>query len=184
MTQLGVGADPVRVAIVTNAEQLTHAYAVRSICFMEETGLPADQAFDGNDFQATHIVVYAGREPIGATRLRWFSDFAKIERTAFRRAYRDPRILRSCAEFVFSHVAHKGYSKLVTHAAERHARVWVRLLGFERVDSKPAVSGGNLEPHVELIRHLSVPENAVTISSPPSILFRIEGAWDAPSLFG
>jgi hypothetical protein len=76
------GAD-IRTVVVTNAEQLSHAYAVRSICFMEETGLTAYQAFDGNDFQATHIVVYAGEEPIGAARLRWFNGFAKIERTAF-----------------------------------------------------------------------------------------------------
>ena len=57
-----------RVVVVTNNEQLLHAYAVRSICFMEETGLSARRAFDGNDFQATHIVVYAEDEPIGAAR--------------------------------------------------------------------------------------------------------------------
>ena len=51
-----------QVVVVTNSEQLLHAYAVRSICFMEETGLAARRAFDGNDFQATHIVVYANNE--------------------------------------------------------------------------------------------------------------------------
>ena len=150
-----IDTDDVKVVIVTTGEQLRDAYAVRSICFMEENGLSADQAFDGNDFQATHIAVYFRKEPIGATRLRWFSDFAKIERTAIRPAYRDPRVLRRCAEFVFSHVARKGYSTLVTHAAERHARVWIRLLGFERVENKLPVSGAALEPHVELIRNRS-----------------------------
>lgn len=70
--------NSVRMVVVTNGEQLLHAFAVRSICFMEETGLSAQQALDGNDYQATHIVAYSGDEPIGATRIRWFRDFAKI----------------------------------------------------------------------------------------------------------
>jgi hypothetical protein len=70
--------NAIRLVVVTNSEQLLHAYAVRSICFMEETGLAAKRAFDGNDFQATHIVAYADEEPIGATRIRWFNGFAKI----------------------------------------------------------------------------------------------------------
>ena len=52
------------------------------------------QTIDGNDYQATHFVIYAKREPIGATRLRWFRDLAKIERTGFRPAYRNIRILK------------------------------------------------------------------------------------------
>ena len=183
MSRSCTALDHISVVVVANGEQLRDAYAIRSICFMEENGLAAGQAFDGNDFQATHIAVYLRDEPIGATRLRWFSDFAKIERTAIRPAYRNARVLRTCAEFVFSHVARKGYSRLLTHASERHARLWIRLLGFERVD-KPPVTGAALEPHVELIRHLTVPNDAVTLTSPASILFRVEGAWDAPSTFG
>ncbi len=30
------------------------------------------------------MIVYAGDEPVGTLRIRWFKDFAKIERTAFR----------------------------------------------------------------------------------------------------
>jgi hypothetical protein len=86
--------NTIRLVVVTNSEQLLHAYAVRSICFMEETGLAARRAFDGNDFQATHIVAYADDEPVGATRIRWFNGFAKIERTAFRKAYRSVRTLK------------------------------------------------------------------------------------------
>jgi hypothetical protein len=177
------GAE-IRTVVVTNAEQLAHAYAVRSICFMEETGLTAYQAFDGNDFQATHFVIYAGDEPIGATRLRWFNDFAKIERTAFRKAYRNARTLRASADVVFAHVARKGYSKLITHASERYARVWVKVLGFEEVPGKPLVYADGQEPHKELVRRLNVPNDAITSESPSNVLFRIEGSWNSPSTFG
>jgi hypothetical protein len=69
----------IRVEVVTTAEQLLHAHAIRAICFMEEHGVAARQTYDGNDYQATHIIVYAGEEPIGTARIRWFKDFAKME---------------------------------------------------------------------------------------------------------
>jgi hypothetical protein len=179
-----LAASGIRTVVVTNAEQLSHAYAVRSICFMEETGLTAYQAFDGNDFQATHIVVYAGDEPIGAARLRWFNGFAKIERTAFRKAYRSARTLRICADFVFAHVARKGYSRLITHASEKYARVWVKVLGFEEVAEKALVHAEGQEPHKELVKRLNVPNDAITSETPSHVLFRIEGSWHSPSTFG
>ncbi len=60
--------NQIRTEVVTTYQQLLHAYAIRSICFMEEHGVKAQQTFDGNDYQATHMIVYAGEEPIGALR--------------------------------------------------------------------------------------------------------------------
>jgi hypothetical protein len=172
-----------RVVIVTNSEQLLHAYAVRSICFMEETGLAARRAFDGNDFQATHIVVYAGDEPIGAARIRWFNGFAKIERTAFRKAYRNPRTLKQAAEFIFDHAARKGYSKVITLARPQYAAVWIRLLGFRQVVHRPPTVSGDGEQFLELIKDLSAVVDAISIDTDPSVLFRVEGSWHVPSAF-
>jgi hypothetical protein len=172
-----------RLVVVTNSEQLLHAYAVRSICFMEETGLAARRAFDGNDFQATHIVAYADDEPIGATRIRWFNGFAKIERTAFRQAYRSVRILKQTADFIFGHVSQKGYSKLVTLAKPKYATVWVRVLGFRHVMDRPPVFAGDGERFVELVKDLSIPADAISIDTDPNVLFRVEGAWHVPSAF-
>ena len=62
--------NQIRCEVVTTYEQLLHAYAIRSICFIEEHGYSARQEFDGNDYQATHIIVYAGDEPIGTQRIR------------------------------------------------------------------------------------------------------------------
>lgn len=173
----------IRMVVVTNSEQLMHAFAVRSICFMEETGLSAQQALDGNDYLATHIVAYLGTEPIGATRLRWFRDFAKIERTAFRKAYRSARILKQCSDFIFDHATRKGYTTLVTHAEAKYARVWQRVLGFEIVEGRPLVVTEGHEPYMELVKHLAPSADAITISADPRLLFRVEGAWHVPSAF-
>lgn len=175
--------NAVRVEIVTNNEQLLHAYAVRSICFMEETGLPARRAFDGNDFQATHIVIYYGDEPIGSSRIRWFNGFAKVERTGFRKDYRNVRVLKQTADFIFAHVARKGYSKLITLAQPKYAAVWVRVLGFRQIAHRSPTLSGNGEPFLELVKDLSAPVDAICIDTEPNVLLRVEGSWHVPSAF-
>jgi hypothetical protein len=176
------GHNSIRCEVVTTYEQLLHAQAVRSICFLEEHGMRASLIFDGNDWQATHIIVYADGEPVGTVRIRWFKDFVQFERTAFREAWRNPRVIKACAEFAFNHVARKGYDRVITHASPVYARLWRILLGFQPVEGKePFRLQGHDEPYIELVKNISAPENAITRETEASVLFRIEGAWDAPS---
>ncbi len=69
--------NQIRTEVVTTYQQLLHAYAIRSICFMEEHGVPARHEFDGNDYQATHMIVYAGDEPVGTLRIQQVSSLAQ-----------------------------------------------------------------------------------------------------------
>ena len=182
----GVSRDhnQIRIEVVTTYEQLLHAYAIRSICFMEEHGVKAQQTFDGNDYQATHMIVYAGDEPIGTVRIRWFKDFAKIERMAFREAYRDIHILKAFACFLFDHIARKGYGKIIAHAQPKYARMWRIILGFKNAEGKkPVYFEGHDEPYIELVKYLTPPPNAISDSTDATVLFRTEGHWDAPSEF-
>ena len=182
MTEI-IGHNSIRVEIVTTPEQLQHAYAIRAICFIEEHGVAAQLAIDGNDLQATHIVFYADQEPIGGLRIRWFKDFAKIERTAFRKAYRGPRILKTCSEQVFQHIARKGYTQAVTHARPAYARLWRGLLGFRETGKPPATFDGHPEPYIELVKDLDPPANAISLETEAQVLFRVEGRWDEASRF-
>lgn len=176
--------NAIRVKIVTTHEELLHAYAIRAICFMEEHGVPARQTYDGNDCQATHIIVYDGEEPIGTARLRWFKDFAKVERTSFRQAWRNPRTIKLCADFMFDHIARKGYERVITHAKPMYARLWRQLLGFKLAPGKaPLQFKGHDEPYLELVKELAPPPDAITIETDVAILFRTEGSWDVPSEF-
>jgi hypothetical protein len=178
------GHNQIRTEIVTTSEQLLHAYAIRSICFMEEHGVPARHEFDGNDYQATHVIAYAGDEPIGTLRIRWFKDFAKFERTSFRRAYRDMRTVKALAEFSFDHVARKGFDKVITHAQPKFARLWRMSLGFKNAEGKkPVYFEGHEQPYIELVKELTPPPNAISERTDATVLFRIEGFWDAPSQY-
>ena len=178
------GHNLIRTEIVTTYEQLLHAYAIRAICFMEEHGVKANQTFDGNDYQATHVIVYADDDPIGTARIRWFKDFAKYERTSFRPAYRNIRVIKACAQFTFDHVARKGYDKVITHAKPKYARLWRTILGFRNAEGKdPVYFAGHDEPYIELVKDLTPPENAISNSTDATVLFRTEGFWDTPSKF-
>jgi hypothetical protein len=175
--------NQIRTEVVTTYEQLLHAYAIRSICFMEEHGVPARHEFDGNDYQSTHMIVYAGDEPVGTLRIRWFRDFAKFERTSFREAYRNQHVLKQFAFFAFDHVARKGYDKVITHAQPKYARLWRIILGFKDAGKEPVRFDGHAEPYIELVKILTPPANAISASTDPVVLFRTEGFWDAPSEF-
>lgn len=176
------GCNSLRVEVVKAMEQLVQVFALRAICFMEDTGLPYDHAFDGNDLQATHIVEYDGIEPVGTVRVRWFRDFAKIERTAFRKSHRGIPNIKVLADFTFAHIARKGYPVAITHASPLFARLWRTHFGFRPVPGKPPVEYHG-EKYFELMRPLDVPENAIVPATDAAILFRIEGDWDTPAKY-
>ncbi|MGE0231836.1 MAG: hypothetical protein AB7O39_09710 [Flavobacteriaceae bacterium] len=171
------------VKLVTNHEQLLHAYAVRAICFMDEHGVTARQVYDGNDYQATHVIVYENDEPVGTVRVRWFREFAKFERASFLPQHRNPWVIKTCANFVFEHCARKGFDTVITHATPRPALLWRRLLGFEVADKPKFTFIGHEGDYVELIKRLEPASNAINLKTDIATLFRIEGEWDEQSSF-
>ena len=176
------GHNRIRCEIVTTQEQLFHAYLVRAICFVDERGMATSLIYDGNDLQSTHVIVYDGKEPVGTVRIRWFKDFAEFERTCFRKAWRHPRILQACAQFAFDHVARKGFDRVVTHASPLYARMWCRLLGFSEAEGKPPIHvAGHDEPYIELVKELEPPTDVINRATDPTVVFRVEGAWDTPT---
>lgn len=178
------GRNDIRVEVVKTQEQLLHALMVRGICFVEEHGVPTKQNYDGNDYQSTHVIAYAGEEPIASARLRWFRDFAKMERSCVRRAYRNPRTLKYFSNFIYEHVSRKGYDRLITHAKPEYARMWRRLLGLEQVEGKePLYFDGDAEPYVELVKFLTPHTEAISEKTDIAVLFRVEGEWDRRSPF-
>lgn len=170
----------IRFEVVTTPQQWLHASAIRSICFIEEHNATVDWLFDGNDYMATHFVAYDGDEPVGAARIRWFRDFAKIERTCFRKSHRSIGVLKAFGEFGFDHIRRKGYTRVITHAGEKYARLWRAVLGFKPSDKPPAQFRGH-EPYYEIWRDLEPAPDAITLESSCQVLYRTEGQWDRPA---
>ncbi len=177
-----IGRNSFRVEVVKTMDQLIQVFALRAICFMEDTGLPFDHAFDGNDLQATHVVGYDGIEPVGTLRIRWFKDFAKLERTAFRKSHRGIPNIKLLLNFAFAHIARKGYPVAITHASPLYARLWRMHFGFQNVPGKPPVEYHG-EKYCELARPLEIPSNAIALDTDAAVLFRTEGEWDIPTKY-
>ena len=156
------GHNRFAVQVVTDPTQMIHVFAVRSICFMEEKGRTAQQAYDGNDYQSTHIIMYCGNEPIGCSRIRWFREFARIEKTALRSAYRQTNALFVLGEYIFRHISMKGYNVVTTAARPVLARLWRRTFGFVENRDKASIPIEGLEDRVvELVKYLEVPASAI-----------------------
>lgn len=175
----------VNISVVTRMEQLLQVYAVRGICFVEERELPFRETFDDNDLVATHFLMMADQEPVGASRVRFFADFARIEKTAIRQAYRGDRSLRRFLDFIFAHVARKGYGQIFTTAEDPWAKLWERRYGFRRVPGRSIFKPGGDREYFELVRQLDIPDDAINPRTDPHIQYRTEGAWEIPaSSFG
>ncbi|HTX50393.1 MAG TPA: GNAT family N-acetyltransferase [Caulobacteraceae bacterium] len=172
----------VTVTVAHTLDEIMQAMAIRSQVYMGEQVCPYEEEFDGNDFAgATHLVARLGREPIGTVRMRWFCDFAKLERLTVVPAHRGGAVPRALLEAAFDLAARKGYRRVMGHTQRRLAPVLVRYGGVKVRRDRPGFVFSDHE-YVETIRELNPPDDAVNIDSDPMVLLRPEGVWDRPGV--
>jgi predicted GNAT family N-acyltransferase len=174
--------EAVRVNVARTLDDLMQAMAIRSVVYMGEQLCPYDEEFDGNDLAgATHLIARIGSQPVGVVRLRWFCDFAKLERLTVLPHCRGGAVPRALLEAAFELAAKKGYRQIMGHTQVRLAPVLMRL---GKVKIRPGRAKFKFSDHeyVETIRELTPPEDAVTIDSDPMTILRPEGAWDRPGV--
>ncbi len=166
------------MSVAHTLDDLLQAISLRSVVYMGEQACPYEEEFDGNDFAgATHLIARIGRQPVGVVRLRWFCDFAKLERLTVARGCRGGAVPRALLEAAFSLAARKGYRRIMGHTQVRLAPV-LRRLGDVRIREGRAPFVFSDHEYVETIRQLTPPDDAITIDSDPLVLLRPEGAWD------
>jgi predicted GNAT family N-acyltransferase len=174
--------EAVSVTVARTLDDLMQAMSIRSVVYMGEQDCPYDEEFDGNDIAgATHLIARIGREPVGCVRLRWFADFAKLERLTVSPGCRGGSVPRALLEAAFELAAKKGYRQIMGHTQVRLAPVLQRL---GQVKVRPGRARFKFSDHeyVETIRELTPPADAVTIDSDPMVVLRPEGAWDRPGV--
>ncbi len=174
--------EAVSVSVAHTLDDLMQAMAVRSVVYMGEQLCPYDEEFDGNDLAgATHLIARVGAQPVGVIRLRWFCDFAKLERLTVLPQHRGGAVPRALLDAAFELAAKKGYRKIMGHTQVRLAPVLMRL---GKVKIRPGRAKFRFSDHeyVETIRELTPPADAVTIDSDPLTILRPEGAWDRPGV--
>ncbi len=168
----------IAVDVVRTLDQLPQIYALRGIVYMGEQDCPFDEEFDGNDLSgATHLVARIGREPVGAIRIRWFADFAKLERAAVLRRYRQSGVAHALWAASSAIAARKGYRKILGHIEPRLLGFWERCAGFRLREGRAPLFFSDRE-YVEVVADLPARADAITLDAPPLVLLRPEGAWD------
>jgi predicted GNAT family N-acyltransferase len=168
--------------VARTLEDLMQVMMVRSLVYIGEQQCPYDEEYDGNDFcGATHLILRRNNEPIGTLRIRWFADFAKLERVAIRPEHRGTRATLELVREAFRIAEKKGYRKILGHAQARLLPFWGRYFkGFPRQSRERFVFSDH--DYVEIVAETTPPADALTIDSDPMELLRPEGAWDRPGV--
>jgi predicted GNAT family N-acyltransferase len=167
------------IKLVANGDQMDKVMAIRAAVFMIEQNCPYDEEFDGNDYCSAHLLGTINGEPAAVLRMRYFAEFAKIERLAVLPRFRRTLIAKQIVEQGIDICRRKGYNKLYGHAQMRLAPFWSRF-GFRPMD-KPKFAFSDHE-YIEMDGDFPPHEKRVTLQSDPLVIVRPEGKWDEPGV--
>ncbi|WP_375210056.1 GNAT family N-acetyltransferase [Hyphomonas jannaschiana] len=166
---------------VRSLDELQMAAAIRAAVFMSEQACPYEEEYDGNDLCGTHFLLFDGVEPVGTLRVRWFADFAKLERIALLPRERGRMGLRVLLAEMFELVARKGYRRMLGQIQARLWPVWSRTFNCRLLPGRGPFWFSDYEyREIEIF----VPEHpeALPMEADPYQIIRPEGAWDRPGV--
>jgi predicted GNAT family N-acyltransferase len=168
----------VHITVARSIEDMAKVFSVRSATFQAEQACPYEEEFDGNDFCATQLLAYVGDDPAACIRIRYFGDFAKLERLAIRREYRSQSLSRPLVEAALAHCARKGFRRIYGHSRSDLVGFWQRL-GFDVIPERPAFWFSDVE-YVEIVAELTADPLEIRFGIDPMMAIRPEGRWDEP----
>jgi predicted GNAT family N-acyltransferase len=165
----------IAVTMTRSIEDLMKVISIRSAVYIGEQECPYLEEFDGNDFCATHLLGYVGNEPAGCIRIRYFAEFAKIERLAVRKEFRKSRLSFQLVRAAIDLCRVKGYRCLYGHAQKRLVNFWSRF-GFETFEGGQELVFSDFD-YVEMRMRADRHPTAITIGVDPYVIIRPEGRW-------
>ncbi len=116
--------------VVTTQDELLKAFCVRSIVFIEEQTCSYAIEHDELDYSAVHVLGEDGGEPFAAGRIRFFGEYAKLERIAVRKRWRERGLGHELVEFMIARAEELGFKRLKMHA-QAYLCEFYRRHGFE-----------------------------------------------------
>ena len=176
----GGSPNELSISVARSFDDLMRVVSIRSAVYIGEQECPYDEEFDGNDASSTHLIGYAGREPAGCIRVRYFADFAKIERLAVRKEYRTTRLSFKLVRAAIELCQMKGYRRLYGHAQKRLINFWSRF-GFYVFEGGQELVFSDFD-YVEMVADIQPHPDAIRIGADPYKLIRPEGIWHRPGI--
>jgi predicted GNAT family N-acyltransferase len=173
-------AATLSVTVARTMDDLTRVIAIRGAVYIGEQRCPYEEELDGNDFSATHLLGFVGNEPAGCLRLRFFADFAKLERVAVRKEFRNTRLAIKLSRAAIELCRAKGYRRLYGNARSDLVKFWSRF-GFRPVeDARPLIFSDF--DYAPMVLDLPPHNDPVSTSCDPYMTLRPEGRWHEPSI--
>ncbi|MDP9055775.1 MAG: GNAT family N-acetyltransferase [Pseudomonadota bacterium] len=173
---LGSAPSSMTVRVARNFDDMAKIISIRTSTYMTEQFCTFIEEFDGNDFSATHLIGEVNGEPAGCVRIRFFGEFAKLERLAVRPEFRRSRLMWRIVKAAFDHCGRKGFAKLYAHAREDLVPAWERF-GARLMEREPFYFSDVRFREMEL--DLPQHPRAIRFGADPMLLIRPEGEWDA-----
>lgn len=168
------------VTVARTMDDLARVIAIRSAVYIGEQRCPYEEELDGNDFSATHLLGFVGAEPAGCLRLRFFADFAKLERVAVRKEFRKTNLSVRLARAAIELCRAKGYRRLYGHARADLVKFWSRF-GFRPVEAAAPLVFSDFD-YAPMILELPPHNDPVSMASDPYVILRPEGRWHEPGI--
>ena len=176
-----IGEQPVvSIKLASTSDELMQCFALRSAVYIGEQQCPYAEEFDGNDFTATHLILYVDGEPASSMRLRWFGTFVKFERAVILKRYRSMGLFIPFTQWAMEFARKKGFSRVSLHSQHRLWPIMERQ-GFKKVDDK--IFHFSDHEYGAYYVDLKVDEKeAPTMYSDPLLLNRPEDQLDRPGI--
>jgi predicted GNAT family N-acyltransferase len=169
------GKKDIGITLARTFDDLMRVAAIRNAVYIGEQECPYEEEYDGNDLCAAHLLAYVGDEPVGCMRLRFFADFAKFERLAVRKEFRNSRAAIQLIKAGLKFCQKKGYARVIGHAQSRLATFWTRF-GFKPMEGRKHFVFSDYD-YVEMVAELEHDPEAITLQTDPYVAIRPEARW-------
>jgi predicted GNAT family N-acyltransferase len=176
----GASPDGLSVSVARSFDDLMRVVSIRSAVYIGEQQCPYNEEYDGNDMSGTHLLGWVGDEPAGCIRIRYFADFAKMERLAVRKEFRNSRLSIQLSRASIELARMKGYRVLYAHAQKRLVNFYTRF-GFKVLENRQELIFSDFD-YVEMVAHVDPHPEAITFGADPYKVIRPEGRWHVPSV--
>ncbi|WP_422002859.1 GNAT family N-acetyltransferase [Reyranella sp.] len=170
-----IDGHTVTTRLAMRMEDSLQAFAVRAACFIGELDVPYSEEFDGHDYGATHVIAYAGEEPVGTVRVRWFKSFAMPERLAVIQRFRGLNIGQLLLERCRAVAEGRGCNMLYVQALPADVKYWEKQ-GWRRLASEDEEGERRV---VAMVRPVDPSKPLADVDAPEAVVLSRETPLDS-----
>src|SRR5262249_21312716 len=127
-----------------------------------------------------HLIGYVGKEPAGCMRIRYFADFAKVERLVVRKEFRSTGLAKEIVRASVNLCREKGFERVYVYAQKRLTRFWSKC-GFSIEASSRELAFSDFD-YIEMVHAAARDRDSISEATDPYVIIRPEGDWKRPGI--